>query len=183
MCQPPQKLPTPGPDVTHNRRGVFNTSLRCSSSQFHQDLHCKTSAEKQAGHHNPPLDRPVRSALADNLPECLMSGLFGPTQGDLRGGQKLWWTKAGPPRKSVGPRLKQSVRRAAHICETMRRGGLVRIHDPRFPSPSSPPPTCCCGWLRGNGRPGTARSFVPGGGPGGNSRSAHGGSSTGTPHS
>lgn len=40
----------------------------------------------------------------------------------------------------MGPRLKQSVRRAAHICETMRRRGLVRIHDPRFPSPSSPPP-------------------------------------------
>lgn len=45
------------------------------------------------------------------------------------------------------------------------------------------PPTCCCGCSRGPAPPGHGRSFAPGGGPGGNSRSAHVGSSTGTPHS
>lgn len=46
-------------------------------------------------------------------------------------------------------------------------------------------PTCCCSWMCGNRCrwPGTARSFAPGSGPGGNSRSAHVGSSTGIPYS
>lgn len=77
---------------------------------------------------------------------------------------------------------KQSVRSAADIFENVRCRRLLRIHDHCF-MPLSPPPTCCCGCLRGPARPGPGRSFAPGGRPGGNSRSAHVCSSTGTPHS
>lgn len=92
-----------------------------------------------------------------------------------------WQTYSGGPAtlkaKTLGQNCSPTFQ--SHEMQRLCEDSLSVIHAAVLP------PTCCCGWIRGNGRrrPGTARSFAPGGGPGGNSRSAHVGSSTGTPHS